>query len=218
MRIFSDSQSGLSLIEAIIFILIISIGLTGIISVYLYTTKHSADTMLSLKTVELSQALMDEILSKGYDENTPVGGGCVAGFVATNCSSSTLAQATVIGSFGPNPGETRSRFDDIDDYHNLAYCGAGVANPPSPCAAGSCPASPNNFIDETEADISANYAGYSVCVQLSFAGNEMNNVALVAPTLNNHANVLTNDAKRIDLIIRDPLDARLTFTSYKANF
>ena len=219
MRIFSKSQSGLSLIEAIIFILIISIGLTGIISVYLYTTRHSADSMLSLKTVELSQSLMDEILSKGYDENTPVGGGCVEGYANTNCGSGTNAQALVVGNFGTNPGETRSRFDDVDDYHNLAYCGDGVTNPDPLCTAGCLPPlDANRFIDQTETDIKANYAGYSVCIRVSFAGNELNAVTLVPPTFNNPANVTLYDAKRIDLIIRDPLDARLTFTAYKANF
>ncbi len=213
MRIFSDSQAGLSLIEAIIFILIIAVGLTGVISVYLYTTRHSADAMLSLKTVELSQAILDEIRSKGYDENTPAGGGCIGSGVDTACNSSTA-----FSTFGIDAGESRSRFDDVDDYHNLAYCGAGVTNPPSPCAPGSCPASPNGFIDETGTSIENNYSGYSACIQVSYAGTELNNFAALGATTNTPLTMPVNDAKRIDLIIRDPLDARLTFTTYKANF
>ena len=200
--------AGLSLIEAIIFILIIGLALSAIISVYIYTTRHSANTMLSLKTVELSQALMDEILSKGYDENTPLGGGCVDGYASTLCSSGTTAQALLIGNFGSNAGENRTRFDDVDDYHNIAYCGDNVTTPDASCTGG-C----NDLIDETGTDISADYPGYSVCIRVSFAGNEMNSVAPGTGT-----NVSTNDAKRIDLIVRDPLDARLTFTAYKANF
>lgn len=213
MRTSSKSQPGLSLIEAIVFILIISIGLTGVISVYLYTTRHSADAMLSLKTVELSQALMDEILSKGYDENTPVGGGCVGSGANTACNSSTS-----FSTFGIDAGESRSRFDDVDDYLNTAYCGDGVSTPDSLCAAGCSAVPAERFIDETEADISANYAGYSVCIQVSYAGTEINDFALLGSTTNTPATVPINDAKRIDLIIRDPLDARLTFTAYKANF
>ena len=206
MRIFSNTQSGISLIEAIVFILIISIGLSAIVSVYLYTTRNSANTMLSLKTVELSQALMDEILSKGYDENTPTGGGCV-GTVDTACNSSTA-----FSTFGIDGVESRPNFNDVDDYDDIAYCGAGVTTPDSNCT--SC----TNMLDGSGTDISADYSGYSVCIRVSFAGNEMNNVALGAGTTNASFNVATNDAKRIDIILRDPLDSVLTFTAYKANF
>ena len=215
MRTSSNSQPGLSLIEAIIFILILSIALSAIISAYVYMTRYSANSMLNLRTVELSQAVMDEILSKGYDENTPVGGGCVDGYVSTSCTSGTTAQALLLANFGSDAGESRSRFDDIDDYHNLAYCGAGVTNPPSPCAAGSCPATPNGFLDETGTSIENNYSGYSICIQVSFAGNEINN--LVATT-GSTVSVNNNDAKRIDLVVNDPLSARLTYSAYKTNF
>lgn len=207
MRIFSNAQSGISLIEAIVFILIISIGLSAIVSVYLYTTRNSANTMLSLKTVELSQALMDEILSKGYDENTPIGGGCVGSGATTACNSSTA-----FSTFGLDGVETRPNFNDVDDYHDIAYCGAGVTTPDTNCT--SC----TNMQDENGKDISADYSGYSVCIRVAFAGNEMNNVALVAGTTNASFNVAPNDAKRIDIIVRDPLDSVLTFTAYKANF
>ena len=217
MRISSKSQKGLNLIEVIIFILIIAIALGAIITVYIYTTRHSANTMLTLKTVELSQALMDEILSKGYDENTPTGGGCVDGYASTSCSSGTTAQGLLITDFGINAGEARARFDDIDDFHDLAYCGDGVATPDSSCS-GAC----NAFIDETGSSIddsgkslSTVYRGYSVCIKVSFAGSEMNNVSTVSGT---KVNINDNDAKRIDLIVRDPLDARLVYSAYKTNF
>lgn len=226
MRTSSNSQSGLSLIEAIIFILILSIALSAIISAYIYMTRYSANSMLNLRTVELSQALMDEILSKGYDENTPVGGGCVDGYIPisvpplTSCISGTKAEALYVSNlgvneFGADGSETRSQFDDVDDYHNLAYCGAGVTNPPSPCAAGSCPVSPNRFIDETGADIETDYSGYSICIQVSFAGDEMNNLV---STTGSTVTVNSNDAKRIDLIVSDPLNARLTYSAYRTNY
>jgi MSHA pilin protein MshD len=212
MRIFSKSHSGLSLIEVIIFILILSIALGAIISVYIYTTRHSANTLFTLKTVELSQALMDEILSKAYDENTPVGGGCVKGYASTSCTSSTTAQALLVSNFGINTGETRSRFDDIDDYHDLAYCGAGVTTADLDA---SCSGTCSTLIDETGADISTKYAGYSVCIKISFAGSEMNTLSA---TTGSTVTVNNNDAKRIDLIVQDPLDARLIYTAYKTNY
>ena len=205
-----NQHKGFSLIEVIIFILVLGIALSSIISVYIFTTRHSADSMLSLKTIALSQGLMDEILSKAYDENTPPGGGCVDGYASTLCTSATTAQALVSGNFGTNAGESRTSFDDIDDYHDLAYCGAGVTTPDASCSA-AC----TTLADESGTDISTDYAGYSVCIRVSFAGNEMNSVTT---TSGSSVAVNTNDAKRIDLILRDPLNARMTFTAYKANF
>lgn len=212
MRISSNSQKGLSLIEAIIFILILAIALGAIISVYIYTTRHSANTMLTLKTVELSQALMDEILSKGYDENTPTGGGCIGSGADTACNSSDG-----FSTFGIDAGEARARFDDIDDFHDLAYCGDGVATPDSSCSGG-C----NAFIDETGSStddsgksLSSVYSGYSVCIKVIYAGDQMNTVSTISGT---YEDIGKNDAKRIDLIVRDPLDARLVYSAYKTNF
>ena len=62
------------------------------------------------------------------------------------------------------------------------------------------------------------YQHNSICIQTTFAGTQMNNYTILAPTTNTPATVLLNDAKRIDIIISDPLDARLVFTAYKANF
>jgi MSHA pilin protein MshD len=214
MRIFSNKQAGLTLIEAIIFILIIGIALSAIISVYIFTTRHSANTMLSLKTIELSQALMDEILAKGFDDKTPLGGGCVQMSNAgkTNCSSGVTpasdpdAAGKPLGAEEPN----RTLFDDVDDFHNISYCGDNVSTPDASCTAG-C----TDLEDETGTDISAEYAGYSVCIRVSYAGGEMNNITAGG---GGTTAIASNDAKRIDLIVRDPLDARMVFTAYKANF
>lgn len=209
MRTFSKQQLGLNLIEVIIFILILSIALGAIISVYIYTTRYSADTTITLKTVELSQALMDEVLSKKYDEKTPAGGACVGiSSPATNCNSTLGFTA-----FGVDAGESRNRFDDIDDYHDTAYCGANVTTNNTSCS-GAC----NTLVDETGTDISADYAGFSVCIKVSYAGTEINNFSLLDTTTNTPATIPSNDAKRIDLIIIDPLNSRLTFTAYKTNF
>ena len=155
---------------------------------------------------------MDEILSKAYDENTPVGGGCVDGYASTSCASGVTAQGLLVTNFGVNSGETRNRFDDIDDYHDLAYCGAGVttADLDVKCA-GIC----STLVDETGTDISTEYAGYSVCINVSFAGTEINSVTTSSGS---KVNVNNNDAKRIDLIVQDPIASRLIYSAYKTNF
>jgi Tfp pilus assembly protein PilV len=73
-KIFSR---GFTLIETIIFILVLSVGAVGIMTLYQNILSHGADPLLRHKGLVLAQDLMDEILSKKWDENTPNGGGCL---------------------------------------------------------------------------------------------------------------------------------------------
>ncbi len=205
MRTINSSvfhSHGVTLIEMIIFIVIITIAFTGIIMVFINTGRYSADPLIKIRSIELGQSFLEEILLKKYDENTPVSGGCVD-FASSRCSSGISGQTTLQAD-----GEIRGTFDDVDDYHNLEYCGDNVTAGDASCT-GSC----SSLVNESGNDISAEYAGYSVCIQVSFAGNELNNVVPGTATT-----VLANDAKRIDVIITDPLNSSMTFSTYKLNF
>lgn len=200
---------GLSLIELVVFILVVGIAFTAIMSVYIQSGSRSADAMIRLRTTELAQSLMEEILLKKYDERTPQSGQCVR-FPAGNsrCTGGPQALAQTPAGFGADPGESRATFDDVDDYHNIAYCGAGATAVDPPCTNG-C----TDLLDATGNNIAANYPGFSVCLRVAFAGTEMNSVAPGTGT-----SVLSEDAKRIDVIITDPLDSRVTFSAYRANY
>jgi len=207
----TTKQFGVTLIEMVIFIAIVSIAFTGIIMVFISTGKHSADPLIKIRTIELGQSFLEEILLKKYDEGAPVNGGCVD-FTVTNsrCSSGVAGKTVLQADTDPITSitETRGTFDDVDDYHNLEYCGSGVSSGDASCS-GSC----TNLVNESGIDIASQYSGYSICIQVSFAGSELNNVAPGTGT-----NVLSNDAKRIDVMVTDPLDSSMTFTTYKLNF
>lgn len=72
--------------------------------------RQSAEPLVQQRAAALAQSLMEEILSKRFDELTPDGGVPPC----TPCSSS-------LGS----DGETRASFDDVDDYND--YCASSVA-------------------------------------------------------------------------------------------
>lgn len=209
MHITKRTLHGVTLIEMVVFIAIVSVAFTGIIMVFINTGKHSADPLVKIRTIELGQSVLEEILLKKYDDNTPVSGACVDYSSNTRCSNAPDGETTLQADIDPitTLPETRSTFDDVDDYHNLEYCGDNVTSGDASCT-GSC----STLVNESGIDISAEYSGYSICVQVAFAGNELNNVSPVATT------VLTNDAKRIDVIITDPLNSKMTFTVYKLNF
>src|SRR5688572_1380949 len=66
-------QSGVTLIETIIFIVVVSIGLGALLMVFNQSVVKSVDPVIRIKALEKGQALMDEILARKFAENTPTG-------------------------------------------------------------------------------------------------------------------------------------------------
>lgn len=87
-------QRGLTLIELIIFIVVVSVGLTGILAVMNVTVRESADPVVRKQSLAMAEAILEEVLAKDFDPNS--------GYdttVAANCA---------------NPD--RALCDDVDDY------------------------------------------------------------------------------------------------------
>ena len=61
-------QGGLSLIELIVFIVIVSVGIAGILAVFNVAVKSSADPMLHKQSLAIAEALVDEIMAKAYSD------------------------------------------------------------------------------------------------------------------------------------------------------
>ena len=206
-------QKGISLIELIIFIVILSIALTAITLIYINTTRYSADPLVRIRAVELAQSTLEEILLKAYDDSSAVGGGCVrfpSG--SSRCPvSNPDATSQTLATFGAEEGAAnRTNFNDVDDFHNLSYCGTGAT------AHSSCTNACNTMVDESGTDIATEYAGFAVCIRLSFAGGTGTEISNGAPGVT--SDVLLNDAKRIDIIVTDPLNSEIGLSAYRLNF
>ena len=86
-------QRGLTLIELIIFIVIVSVGLVGILLVINTVVKSSADPMVRKQSIAMADAILEEVLLKAYAD--PGDG--------VSSSSGDCANARV-------------SLDDVDDY------------------------------------------------------------------------------------------------------
>lgn len=82
------TQRGFTLIEVIIFIVVVGAGLAGILSVMNTVVKSSADPLIAKQTVAIAESMLEEILLKEFAN--PVGG---------------------------YTGSSRALFDDVDDYN-----------------------------------------------------------------------------------------------------
>jgi MSHA pilin protein MshD len=87
-------QRGFTLIEMVIFIVVVSIGMAGILSVMNTTVKSSADPMVRKQTLAIAESLLEEIVQKEYAK--PAGSTVVA---------------------YPAAGWSRALFDSVDDYN-----------------------------------------------------------------------------------------------------
>ena len=123
MSSMAKPQMGVTMVELVITIVILAISLLGITFAIQGGLSRSADATLQIRTVALAQAYLDEILGKRFDEKSSP-----SGVPPCRAVAPPLPQCTLEAAFGPDGVETRSGFDDVDDYHGLDE-GDGQANP-----------------------------------------------------------------------------------------
>jgi MSHA pilin protein MshD len=105
-KINSRYQAGVTLVELVISIILLSIAMVALMNAFSVSMLNSADPLWRNKTLKLAQLYLDEILAKNYDHNTPVGG---MPYVETpNCTN-----------LGPDGLEDREDFNDVDDYDDI---------------------------------------------------------------------------------------------------
>lgn len=103
-------NAGFSIIEMVmVMVMTAIIAIPLVVRIY-EGARSSASGELQTKANYLAQDLMEEILEKRWDENTPAGGGTIPN-----------GSKTAHTAFGPGEGgETRASFDDVDDYQGLS--------------------------------------------------------------------------------------------------
>lgn len=108
------SQRGLTLIELVIFIIIVSVALAGVLTVLNVTTKSSADPMIRKQMLAIAEALLEEVQLQPFtwcDPDDP------AAAMATAYASCTTPQNTVAGKAGETRGSNTAPLDNVFDYN-----------------------------------------------------------------------------------------------------
>lgn len=114
-------QRGITLIEQIVFIIIVSIGVVGLISVMNPMIRHSADPMVTKQSVAIAESLLNEVLHQPFTWCDPDDANASTATSYAACNVAANAQ----NSLGATPaGETRNGgvgavFDNVRDYHNF---------------------------------------------------------------------------------------------------
>ena len=98
------TQSGVSLIEAVLFIVVVSVALVVVLKAFDIANQGSADPLLRRQALAIAQAMLDEISAKEF------------GSAATDVTTDGYTA-------GPVNSATRANSDDIDDYDGYDQTG-----------------------------------------------------------------------------------------------
>ncbi|BBP04002.1 hypothetical protein TPL01_16190 [Sulfuriferula plumbiphila] len=113
-------QAGISLVELVMFIVIVGVAVAGVLSVMNVTTRHSADPMLRKQALAIAESLLEEIELQPFtycDPDDANAASATGAFVGVNGCAATVE------ALGPETGETRyasPQFDNVNDYSGFS--------------------------------------------------------------------------------------------------
>ncbi|WP_211364051.1 prepilin-type N-terminal cleavage/methylation domain-containing protein [Propionivibrio limicola] len=118
-------QRGVTLVELIVAMVVISVGLAGILLAFNVSVRGSADPMVERQLVSIAEALMEEVQQAAFTYCDPDDAKAETATGPGDC-------ATTPEAMGPEAGDARP-FDNVNDYNGLALAAitdvAGVAVP-----------------------------------------------------------------------------------------
>lgn len=107
-------QRGFSLISIVLSIILMSFALLTVTTALIPKSQQNVELIYSAKAAELGFAVMDEVLSRQFDQNSGPNGGL------PECQP-TGVPCTTPDVLGPEAGETdRTLFNDVDDFNGLS--------------------------------------------------------------------------------------------------
>ena len=113
---------GFTLIEIIIGIVVLSIALTGGLSLLISQVDAYRDPLIKEKSVQIAKRVVHEIQIRAYDEKSDIGGGIF------RCSETvggiSLGDCSAEAKYGTDdPGELMlDTLDDVDDFDTAKLC------------------------------------------------------------------------------------------------
>lgn len=105
-------QYGLTLVELIVAMIVISVGVAGVLSAFNVSVRASVDPMLAKQAVAIGEALLEEVRLAPSTFCDPDDANAATAVSPAACAS--LPEG-----IGPEAGDTRP-FDNVNDYHGLA--------------------------------------------------------------------------------------------------
>jgi MSHA pilin protein MshD len=126
-----------TLLELIVFIIIVSVGVIGLLSVTNATVRFSSDPMVRKQMVTIAESLLNEVLQQPFtfcDPDDPLAStatstaGCT-GAAAASQDKGGLALTTPTPATEGRYGAATTQFDNVADYGGASSAGGGLNSP-----------------------------------------------------------------------------------------
>ncbi|MCJ8319939.1 MAG: prepilin-type N-terminal cleavage/methylation domain-containing protein [Colwellia sp.] len=115
LSFIKNKQSGFTLIEVIVGIVVLSISLALVMNLIVPAEQQSVDQVHQIKAAELGQGMLDEILGRAFDEQSDMVGSI------WRCDEEGRTDCTDADDLGAEVGEnSRAVFNDVDDYNDYS--------------------------------------------------------------------------------------------------
>lgn len=127
-------QSGFTFVELIMFVVIVSIGVAGILSVFYVTSQKSADPAARKQLIAIAEAMLEEVELMPFTCRDP--DDATASDPSVAMSGNNCVNGGTMEAIGPEAGETRYQlvtpFDNVNDYNGFdtaTATPAGIIDP-----------------------------------------------------------------------------------------
>jgi len=125
-------QRGATLVELIIFIVVVGTAVIGVLTVLDLSTKSSADPMVQKQALAAAEAVLEEAQLQPFTYCDPDDASAATALSAADCTGGANGPNDEAGlPLGPEAGETRTGaatpFDNVSDYHGLVI-GPGITD------------------------------------------------------------------------------------------
>ena len=187
---------GFTLIELISGIVVFAVALTIVTSLIASQSRRSIDPIWQVRAIELGQSLLNEINAKAFDEQSDMLGGSARCNETVACSTS--------GNLGPDAGEGRASYDDIDDFNGLDVSGIAITN-----SLGEALVGPEGTL----------YSGFRAQVSVFYDDN-LDGINDDDPDQDGSLNsgTLVGNRKLVRVVVTTPGGDRVPFSVLRANF
>lgn len=105
---------GVTLIELIVFIVVVSVGLAGVLAVFNTAVVGSANPLVRKQALVVAEALLQEVMQKSF-QNDPTGDN--AATPTLGCTPSTTPRCQL------NNAVDRQNYNDVDDFNGFSQTG-----------------------------------------------------------------------------------------------
>lgn len=121
-------QHGLTLVELIVFIVIVGVALAGVLTVFNLTTRHSADPLLRKQALAIAEAILEEVQLQPFTWCDPDDANAAT---ATSYAGCGTPENNLAAEAGEARGSNVTPWDNVNDYNGLStttnIAGGGVA-------------------------------------------------------------------------------------------